>query len=123
METALQAARRAIQQANEPVDVRESIAIANDINDRNDQRSTRGALPDGMTIREFAMSGKVIRIRSEVLGCDVVFAADNADPQKAGAAGLPIYWARELRELIGVEPRHLQLIHETKSVFEGEIIP
>lgn len=123
METALQAARRAIQQASEPVGARESTDIANDIYDRNDQRSTRDGLPVGMTIRQFATSAKVVRIRSAVLGCDVIFAADNADPDEAGASGLPIYRARELRELIGVVPAYLRLIHETKSVFEGEIIP
>jgi hypothetical protein len=75
-----------------------------------------------MTIREFATSGRVVRIRSTVLDCDVLLAADNADPAVVAAKDLPVYWAREFRQLIGTEPDELRLIHEVKVAFDGELV-
>jgi len=74
----------------------------------------------GMTIREFAGSGRTLRIRSSILDEVVAFAADNAD-----ISGLlpdtVVYSASELFELCrpgdAVDSELLRLIHSTKKVF------
>ena len=99
MTTLLELARRAVEQN---LDARSKVDVK-------------------MTLAQFAVSGKVVRIRSEVLGCDVIFAADNADPAKAGAAGLPIYWAREFKHLIGMSAKDLTILKECKIWFGGEV--
>lgn len=75
-----------------------------------------------MTLTEFAHSRRVVRIRSSVLGCEVLFAADNADPAAVAVTGCPVYRASELRHLFDVTPTDLRLIHETKARFDGEVV-
>jgi hypothetical protein len=75
-----------------------------------------------MTIREFATSGRTLRIQSEVLGCDVILAADNADVSVTGSSGLPVFRAREFKHLRDVNPEQLRLIHAAKVEFAGELV-
>jgi len=70
----------------------------------------------------FAQSGEIIRIYSEVLDCEVLLAADNADPTVIAASGLPVYWAREFPHLVGLTPEGLRHVHEVRTFFDGELI-
>lgn len=70
----------------------------------------------------FAQSGEIIRIYSEVLGCEVLLAADNADSAVVAATGLPVYWAREFPHLVGLTPEGLRHVHDVRTFFDGELI-
>lgn len=82
--------------------------------------------PRRETLAEFATSGRIVRLWSDVLGQEVVFAADNADAAKL-PPGVPVYFARELAALWGedgnIRPSYLRRIHEAKTMFDGDIIP
>ena len=73
-----------------------------------------------MQLSEFAGAGKVVEVRSAVLGETVVFASDNAilDPGERR----PVYRAAELRELAGLSPEDLRQIHRVKRTFQGTIL-
>lgn len=69
---------------------------------------------EGMTIKGFARSGRTIRIRSAILGEDVLLAADNAVVDRTD---LIVYRAQELRYLTKDTPEDLRLYHEVKRHF------
>ena len=69
-----------------------------------------------MPLRDFARSGIVLVVDSEVVGEQVLFASDAYVP----APGDPIaYRARELAALIGVDARAVRLAHASKRTFPG----
>lgn len=73
-----------------------------------------------MRLDEFARSGRVVSLWSDVLEETVVFAGDEAD-----LTGVPpqtvVYRAQELAALVSVTPRHLRSIHSAKRVFGGQV--
>ena len=70
----------------------------------------------GMPLRDFARSGLVLVVDSEVVGEQVLFVSDAYVP----APGDPIaYRARELAALIGVDARAVRLAHASKRTFPG----
>lgn len=75
--------------------------------------------PAGMKLSEFATSGRQLKIRSGVLGEDIIFAADNANVHNP--RGLTVYRAAELGLLQGYDHENLRLIHETKQVFRAQV--
>ena len=66
----------------------------------------------GMAMSDFATAGLVLRVRSAVLGEEVIFASDNAEI--AGDPGLPIYRAKELSRLLSAK-ECLQRLHAAKK--------
>lgn len=78
-------------------------------------------LQNAETLDAFASSGEVRSVCSQVLGEEVLFAADNA-ALPADTGGRVVYRARELALLAGVTPEHLRRIHEAKRVFGGEVV-
>ena len=76
-----------------------------------------------MSLAEFAQAGLIIRVRSDVLGRDVLFVSDDVPENALSGAALPIYRASELRKLATLqpEPRSLRCIHEAKIIFDGVI--
>ena len=75
-----------------------------------------------MTLDEFARSGRVLRIWSDLLGEEVIFAADDAiveTDSEGFYCGDVIYRAAELNELLDVTSQTLFLIHYTKKHFGG----
>ncbi len=76
-----------------------------------------------MTLAQFADSGRTVRLYSDALGEEVLFAADNALLPAAGTS--PVYRARELAviwgEGNGMSAEGLCLLHEVKTRFGGEV--
>lgn len=74
-----------------------------------------------MPLSEFAEAGLVVEVRSEVLGEVVIFASDNAvvDPGERRV----VYWAAELRTLLGVGGDDLRRLHAAKRAFGGTVVP
>jgi hypothetical protein len=60
------------------------------------------------------------RVRSRVLGVDVLFAADDAEIPLDNT--LPVYFAYELRRMVGKTPRLVRAIHAVKVAFDGEVL-
>lgn len=77
-----------------------------------------------LTVAEFAVSRRIVRVWSDVLSEEILFAADNA--RVAGTEERVVYRARELAALWGkdgdIMPDTLRLLHETKKVFAGEVL-
>ncbi len=71
-----------------------------------------------MRLSAFARSGEWLRIRSRLLGEDIILAADNATGLPPG---VPVYRADELRFLIGLDPEGLRGVHRIKSTFAGAV--
>ena len=81
--------------------------------------STASYTTGGVTLADFATSGRVLTIRSAILGCDVLFAADNAlvhNPRN-----LVVYRASELTLLGGYDSEALRLLHEIKCISGAQI--
>lgn len=76
-----------------------------------------------MGLEEFAQAGLVVRVRSSILGQDVLFVSDNVPEAAIAHRGLTVYRARELRKLaiLGPSPRSLKTIHDAKTIFDGVI--
>lgn len=128
MNTALEIAKRFLQRsegANETpshsATSDASVGTSYDFNDRND-KSPALPLPERGKYRGFAQSGEIICIHSEVLGCEVLLAANNADPAVVAATNLPVYWAREFPHLVGLTPDGLRHVHDVRTFFDGELI-
>lgn len=66
----------------------------------------------GMSMSDFATAGLVVRVRSAVLGEEVIFASDNAE--LATDPGLPVYRANELSRLLAAK-EDLRLLHSAKK--------
>lgn len=72
----------------------------------------------GMRLSVFARSGSWLRIKSQVLGEDVCFAADNATGLPPG---VPVYRAGELTKLTKLKPEELRAVHRIKTFFAGTV--
>ncbi len=74
-----------------------------------------------MPLSEFATAGLVVEVLSEALDETVILASNNAamDPGERRV----VYRAAELRELIGLKPADLRMVHEVKRVFGATIRP
>jgi hypothetical protein len=69
-----------------------------------------------MSFPQFAGSGLVVHVESEVVGEAVLFAAD----AYRAVPGDPIaYGARELAVLCGAAPELIRLVHAVKRTFPG----
>ncbi len=79
--------------------------------------------PFGVPLSTFATSGRAFRVRSAVLGCVVIFAADNWDGETgrtAAWADCVVWRAGEMEELMQA-PDRLALAHEVKARFGGRL--
>lgn len=76
-----------------------------------------------MTLGEFAQAGLIARVRSNILGCEVLFVSDNVSEIALEGNDLPVYRAAEMRKLaiLRPRPRALQCIHDVKTIFHGVI--
>ncbi len=72
---------------------------------------------DGMTVADFAASGRVLRVYSDVLLEEVLIAADNA--ALAPGERRTVYQASELPALLDITPEGLRLLHRVKAAFPG----
>ena len=93
---------------------------------RSGEKSGGGDLAAGvaaMTLDEFATAGLVLRVRSTVLGCEVLFVSDDVPEEDLRDRDLPVYRAAELRKLAICcpRPRDLQRLHDVKTIFNGTI--
>lgn len=78
------------------------------------------AVPAGtLTLAQFAGSGRTEQVYSDVLGEEVLFAADNAHVPDTETR--IVYQSRELALLLDATPEGLRLTHEVKKWFGGEI--
>jgi len=87
-------------------------------------RDTAQAVPTAyMTLSQFAHSRRVVVIYSDVLGEEVLFAADNARLPETETR--PVYRARELAVIWGedgsISADGLRLLHEVKTRFAGDV--
>ncbi len=85
--------------------------------------SPKSPRTSGMTLAQFAGSGRALRIYSDVLGEEVIFAADNA--RLAPEEARPVYRARELAVIWSedgsISADGLRLLHEVKVRFAAEV--
>jgi hypothetical protein len=75
---------------------------------------------EDMPLSQFALSGLACRVRSHVLGEDVLFAADNA--QIPADNNLVVYRAVERVKLVGASAEMLKAVHAVKKQLDGEVI-
>jgi len=84
--------------------------------------SPKSPKTSGVTLAEFAGSRRTVCLYSDVLGEEVIFAADNA--RLAPEEARPVYRARELAVIWGedsISADGLRLLHEVKVRFGGEV--
>ncbi len=85
--------------------------------------SPKSPTTSGVPLAQFAGSGRVVAIYSDVLGEEAVFAADNARLPEGETR--PVYRARELVVIWGedgsISAEGLRLLHEVKTRFGAEI--
>lgn len=76
-----------------------------------------------MRLSDFARAGLIARVRSNVLGSEVLFVSDNVPETALEGTDLPVYRAAELRKLaiLRPPPRTLQVVHDVKTIFNGVI--
>ncbi len=76
-----------------------------------------------MTLEAFAEAGLILKVRSEVLGCSVLFVSDDVPEAAIAGYDIPIYRAAELRKLalLNPAPHSLRGLHDAKTIFEGTI--
>jgi hypothetical protein len=70
-----------------------------------------------LRLSEFASSGRVVRVRSEVVGAEVYFAADNADTTTVPPEAV-IFWPDELADIHDAGPEFLKLLWAAKCAFD-----
>lgn len=72
-----------------------------------------------MRLNDFAAAKLVIRVRCELLGESVIFAADNLciDPGERCV----VYRAKELQRLLGLSDQEIRVLHHAKKTFGGTI--
>ena len=71
----------------------------------------------GMSMSDFATAGLMVRVRSAVLGEDVIFASDNAEV--GTDPGLPVYRANELSRLLAAKDGLQRLQAAKKAALES----
>ena len=71
-----------------------------------------------MRLLDFADSESWVRIRSELLGQDIILAGDCANDFPRG---LPVYRVSEVEILMELGEWELKVLHMTKATFEGRI--
>ena len=71
-----------------------------------------------MRLSEFSRSGSWLRIRSKVLGEDLIMAANDASDIPGG---IPVYTVDELKLLFGLNLEELREVHRFKKHFKGSI--
>ena len=77
--------------------------------------------PADLTLAQFARSGKVLRVRSRLLGEDVWWVSDGNLKRAVADPTLVVYTAGELRHLVNISPRDLINLHRIKKTFHGNI--
>ncbi|OPZ62262.1 MAG: hypothetical protein BWY86_00477 [Candidatus Aminicenantes bacterium ADurb.Bin508] len=79
-------------------------------------------LPDirEMTLEAFSKARLVVRIRSRLLGTEIILASDNALLDEE--AGSVVYRASELKRLLSAPPEAVRDIHRMKDLFRGSRI-
>jgi len=73
-----------------------------------------------LPLDQFATAGLALRVYSEVLGEDVIFASDNAEICEH--PDLPVYRADELRQLLKLRSPDLQALHASKKSCDKAIV-
>ena len=66
----------------------------------------------GMSLKSFALAGLVLRVRSRLLGEDVLFASDNAHVDRQD---LVVYRAAELETFLDAKEAELMALHRARS--------
>ena len=76
-----------------------------------------------MDLETFSRAGLILQVRSEVLGCSVLFVSDDVPEAALAGYGLPVYRVEELRKLALLKPapHSLRGLHDAKTIFEGTI--
>lgn len=84
--------------------------------------TTEELLPDvrEMTLEAFSKARLVVRIRSRLLGTEIILASDNALLDEE--AGPVVYRASELKRLLHATPEAVRDIHRVKDLFRGSRI-
>lgn len=73
---------------------------------------------EDMALDAFAQAGLVVRVRSRLLGEDILLVSDNV--QGVNEEGeLVVYRVREARRLLALAPEDLQEVHRVKRAFPG----
>lgn len=75
---------------------------------------------DQLRLSQLFSETPVRRVRSEVLGEVILFAADHATIPEDNS--LVIYRQSELKQLVGCSPERLRAIHASKQVLDGELV-
>ena len=74
-----------------------------------------------MTVEEFKRAGLVIRVKSAVLGEDVLFVSENA-PNVDEGGPLVVYHASEMERLVSVSVECMKTLHAIKKTFRGALL-
>ena len=77
-----------------------------------------------MKLEVFAQAGLIVRVHSDLLGCDVLFVSDNVSDEALRSHDLPVYRSAELKKLFWLSPnsRDLRRVHMVKEIFRGTVI-
>ena len=84
------------------------------------EKSTLCEEPAPLHLRDLLKQKPLHQVRSQVLGEDVLFAADDAQIPPDNT--LVVYRESELRQLVGRSPEEIRRIHMVKKAFDGEVI-
>ena len=71
-----------------------------------------------MPLKDFARSKKTFDLKSNLLGENIIIAADNA-PESVYDRGKVVYTAIELNSICSMSSVQVKKIHKTKKAFEG----
>lgn len=73
-----------------------------------------------MSLEDFAHAGLVVKVKSRLLGEEVLFVSDNVRDLDE-SAGPVVYRAAELRLLEGKTPEDVKRLHRMKATFGGTL--
>jgi hypothetical protein len=72
-----------------------------------------------MSLEDFAHAGLVVKVKSRLLGEEVLFVSDNV--RDLDESGPVVYRAAELRLLEGKTPEDVKRLHRMKAIFGGTL--
>lgn len=85
------------------------------------QSEARRAAVEAMRLSEFARAGRLVEVKSDVLGETVYFASDGKVAKRA-PEGFAVYLPDEMRAALDLDPEELRGAHKVKKMFGGTLL-